>query len=251
MGGAGHLLWGLKTSLSHRPLLLLSLAVLAANAFVYCVLLGIGIYYSGDVSQFLTEMLPTALNSRWVEISLQIVVVIAWAMVALFLAIGISSVLTGPLLDLLSERTEKLLTGDVNPAPFSVKGFFGEIGTTLGIMTRSIVFGLLATLLLGWIPLVGQTVPLLVAASFVALNFMQPTAARHHVTTRERIRMLIQNKALVLGFGLPASVFPFLLVPILTPALVVGGTRLYLSLAMNQRVPNILTAEQRSVLSDP
>jgi CysZ protein len=248
MNGAGHLLWGLRTSLSQQPLLLLSLAVIAANLVVYCVLLGVGLYYSGDVSRFLTEMLPNGLSERWVEIVLQIFIVVAWAMVALFLAIGIASALTGPLLDLLSERTEQLLTGDVNPAPLSIGGFFAETGAILAIMVRSTVLGLLATLLLGWIPVVGQAVPMFVAAMFVALNFIQPTAARHGAKTRERIRMLSRNKALLLGFGLPVSVFPFLLVPLLTPALVVGGTRLYLSLAAHQRVPNIVTEKQLSAL---
>ena len=251
MTGAGHLLWGLKTSLAQRPLLLLSLAVIVANLIVYCVLLGVGIYYSGEVSRFLAELLPESVSLRWVEILLQVFVVVAWAMVALFLSIGVSSALTSPLLDLLSERTEKLLTGDVHPSPLSIGGFMTEAGTTLAIMVRSTVLGLLATLLLGWIPVVGQVVPFLVAALFVALNFIQPTAARHGVTTRERIRMLIENKALLLGFGLPVSVFPFLLVPILTPALVVGGTRLYLSLAAHQRVPNSVTPEQLSTLCSP
>ena len=182
MTGAGHLLWGLRTCLSQRPLLLLSLAVIVANLIVYCVLLGVGFYYSGDVSLFLTEMLPNALSARWVEIVLQVLVVVAWAMVALFLAIGVSSTVTGPLLDLLSERTEQLLTGDVNPTPLSIGGFIAETGATLAIMVRSTMLGLLAMLLLGWIPVVGQAVPMFVAALFVALNFIQPTAfnAMHH-----------------------------------------------------------------------
>ena len=249
--GARHLLWGLKTSLSHGSLLLLSVAVVAVNLLVYCLLLGIGIYYSGDLSRYLAEKLPDAIESRWLEISLQIVVIGAWAMVSLFLAIGAASALTGPLLDRISERTERILTGDVHPPPFSIQGFVMETAATLAIMLRSLLVGIVATVLLGWIPVVGQAIPFLVAAAFVALNFIQPTAARHRVTTRDRIRMLTQNKALILGFGLPASIFPFLLVPILTPALVVGGTRLYLSLAAIERVPNTLTEAQRSALAKP
>lgn len=249
--GAGHLLWGLKTSFSQRRLVLLSLAVILTNVIVYCVLLGVGIYYSGVVSQFLAGILPDSMSLRWIEVLLQVFIVVAWAMVALFLSIGVASVLTSPLLDSLSERTEKLLTGDVHPTPLSIGSFVTETGATLAIMVRSTVLGIVATLLLGWIPVVGQVVPFVVAALFVALNFIQPTAARHGVTPRERIRMLCHNKAVILGFGLPVGVFPFLLVPILTPALMVGGTRLYLSLAAHQCVPNAVTAKQLSTLRSP
>ena len=41
---------------------------------------------------------------------------------------------------------------------------------------------------------------------------------------------------------------PFLLVPLLTPALVVGGTRMYLSLAVTGRVPSRATDEQIAAL---
>lgn len=242
--GAGHLLWGLKMTLSQPALFLLSLAVVGVNLIVYFVLLGAGYYYGGYVAHYVAEKFPVVFRWQWTETAAQVVLMIVWVLASIFIAIGVASALTGPLLDKLSERTETLLTGEVHAPPFTIRSFIGETIIWLAITARSIGLGLTATIALCWIPVVGQVVPFCIAALFVALNFIQPTAIRHGLKTRDRIRMLTNNKALLLGFGAPGSVFPFLLVPLLTPALVVGGTRLFLSLAAHQRVPNIATQSQ-------
>ena len=249
VSGVRHLFWGIRSCLTNGSLFLLSLVVIATNLVVYAILLGIGVYYSGEISLWIADQLPDWINDQqWAKIVLQIVLVIVWTLISIFVAIGISSALTGPLLDMLSERTEKMLTGDVNPPPLTVGGFVREVIATLTMAARGIGLALLVTILVGWIPLLGPVAALCVTALFVAHNYVQPTAARHGLKPRDRMRMLTQNKVLMLGFGLPASLFPFLLVPILTPALVVGGTRMFLSLVGSQRVPNIATNEQLRAL---
>ena len=246
--GAGHLFWGVKMTLTQPSLFLLSMAVIGVNLFVYCALFGVVFYFSRDMTHYVAVQFPAVFRWDWMETVAVVMLNIIWALAAIFVAVGIASALTGPLLDKLSERTESLLTNDVNPPPFTVRSFIVEMISWVGITARSIGLGLTATVALCWIPVVGQVVPFCIAAVFVALSFIQPTAIRHGLKTRERIQMLSRNKALLLGFGAPCNVFPFLLVPLMTPALVVGGTRLFLSLAAHQRVPNIATENQLNSL---
>ena len=246
--GIRHLLWGLKMTLTKPSLMMISAGVVALNFVVY-----LGIFYIGFASRhwlsgLITERLPNFMQGSWTEPIFAGLILIAWALISVFIAIAIASILAGPLLDMLSERTEKFLTGDVNPLPFSIGAIIEEIIVTISLMLKSTLLGLAAMIFVGWIPVVGQVIPFLIAAAFVALNFFTPTVARHKLKSKERTQMLLDNKALVLGFGAPASVFPFLLVPLLTPALVVGGTRLYLSLAASNRAQNSATDVQLATL---
>lgn len=236
-------------TLTRPSLMMLSVAVVAVNVVVYASLLYLGYSLSDDIAHWIAEFVPADYRIDWAETAMQVVVLVTWAVCCVFLAIIIASVLTGPLLDQLSERTEKILTGEVHPLPLAIGPLIYEIAATIALMFRAVFTGLLLTIFLGWIPLVGQLVPFCVAALFVALNFIQPTAIRHQHLISDRMRMLKTNKALMLGFGAPASIFPFLLVPVLTPALVVGGTRLFLTMGAAGRVSTQATSSQLAMLA--
>ena len=242
--GFGFLLWGLKATLTHRSLFVKSMIVVAINAVVYSGLIWIGWYYLENVTKYLLDFFPESFQAGWVYSIAWFVLAAGWLVLAIFTAIGAGSVITGPILDKLSEETERILTGSVNSPRSSIWSFVYEILVVVGIMFRSVTLCLLATLFLGWIPGLGQLIPFLIGALFVALNFIQPTAIRHGLRLKDRIKMIKRNKLALLGFGGPVSLFPFLLVPILTPALVVGGTRLFVQFAAEDRIPHRLTDTQ-------
>lgn len=249
--GAEHLLWGLRVCLTTPSLLGLSAMIVAANVVVYAALLFAGYWVSDDVAAYLANWAPSIFRWDWAGTALRIVILLGWAIACLLLAVFVAALLTSPLLEKVSEITEQLLTGDVRPLPFAVGPIFYEIFAELVLLIVSVIVGLFATVTLFWIPGLGQAIPLVISAVFVTWSFMAPAAVRHQVTIRQRLAMLRNNKALMIGFGLPAGVFPFLLVPLLTPALVVGATRLYLSLAVIGRAPGRATAQQTAILASP
>ena len=249
MAGVGHLAWGLRVSLTTPSLLGLSAIIVAANVVVYATLLLAGYWLSDDVAAYVANWAPSVFRWEWEETVLRVLILVVWAVACLFLAIFVAALLTSPLLEKVSEITEQLLTGDVQPLPFAVGPIFYEIIAEAVLLVVSLIVGGAATLTLFWIPFVGQAIPMAIGAVFVTWSFMAPTAVRHQVTIRQRLAMLRDNKALIVGFGLPASVFPFLLVPLLTPALVVGATRLYLSLAVTGRAPGRATPQQVAAMT--
>ena len=243
--GAGYLLWAISYIFGHRKLFVWSSLTILLNLLVYGGLFALGFWLKDPVSHYVAEHIPFLSSFRFTEAIVETLIFVAWMLVCVFLAIAIASIIAGPMLDILSEETERLLTGHVNPAPFSLILILREGWIIVRLTLRGLVLGVCSALFLGWIPIVGQIIPFAVAAFFVALNFLQPALARHNLKRKERIELTDQNKALIFGFGAPANLIPFLLVPILTPALVVGGTRLYLSLAAEKKAASELSPEQR------
>jgi len=244
--GIRHLFWGFKMSMKTPALRTISLLVIAINFIVYIALFGAAFAYRHAMSDFILEILPWVTPGGWLSTFVEVIVLIAWGILSIFLAIAIASILSSPLLDILSERTEKILTGHVSPLAFSLKNFLREIWIMLALMFKSMMLGLFALLVVGWIPVVGQLIPFVIASAFVALNFSTPALARHELSSQARTQMLLDNKAYVIGFGALANI-PFanlFLIPLLTPALVVGGTRLFILLAANEHVPSKINTSQ-------
>jgi CysZ protein len=155
----------------------------------------------------------------------------------------IGSALAGFAYELMSERTEEIVVGKSLAQPFSV-------GTAVRAIVVEVVFttlhvaiylaGLALLLTVQWIPIVGQLLALAWSAFFLALETSAPSLSRHEVPARARIAHVFRHKALHLGFGSAASVM--MLVPVTMPFLVVGATRLFLSLAAHGEAPTTRVA---------
>lgn len=133
-----------------------------------------------------------------------------------FLSGNIILILMSPALALLSEQTEKLLTG--TDYPFIFSRFLRETVRGIGLALRNMLFqfALMAVLfILGFIPFVGALVPialLLVSSYFYGFSFLDYYHERRQVKISESVRFMRQNKGLAVGNGLPFALL--LLIPL-------------------------------------
>jgi CysZ protein len=113
----------------------------------------------------------------------------------------------------------------------------------------------LFTLALNLVPVIGQVLSPVAAwcltALWVSMTYTGQVGARHGLGARDRTRMLVGNFGLATGFGAVGGIpfLSFFLLPLLAPALVVGMTRLYLSLAAHGHVASKLTDDEKALLS--
>ena len=176
------------------------------------------------------------------------VVVVLFSLVCSVLA---GSVVCDPFYDLLSERTEELFVGrNVGPA-FSVKvvlrGLLRELTATI---LRLLVWGVVAVPLwaLSFTPATIVATPLSFVWTwlFFAYEYVSRSLVRHAVQPKNRFGPMFSHKAVFIGFGASAWLLSF--IPFLAPVLVVAATRLYLSLAIYDRVPSLYTPEEKNQL---
>lgn len=133
-----------------------------------------------------------------------------------FLSGSIILILMSPALTLLSERTEKILTG--TEYPFVLSSFLRETyrGILLAIRNTIFQFALMIFLfLLGFIPFVGVLIPfalLIVSSYFFGFSFMDYYQERRKLSISESVRFMRANKGLAVGNGLPFALL--LLIPL-------------------------------------
>ena len=133
-----------------------------------------------------------------------------------FLSGNIILILMSPALALLSEQTEKILTG--TDYPFVFNRFIKETIRGIGLAIRNMLFqfAIMAVLfLVGFVPFVGALVPialLMVSSYFYGFSFMDYYHERRQVKISESVRFMRQNKGLAVGNGLPFALL--LLIPL-------------------------------------
>ncbi|MEW5853680.1 MAG: EI24 domain-containing protein [Myxococcota bacterium] len=151
---------------------------------------------------------------------------------ALMLVALVGSILAAPVLDAISARAEKILTGREPPAGPGVvdavmRALRGQL-TLLLMYAVSLAFGALAYL----VPVVGSLLGPLVQASvtlsFLCVQFLEWPAERRLMGPRERMALVRRHKAVSAGFGLAAWLM--MILPFTMPFLATGGTLLFLSL---------------------
>jgi len=160
--------------------------------------------------------------------------------VCLVMAYLLASLLAAPFHDLLSQRVERLLTGEVfDAAEPGVRALLGDAARSLLEEGRRLAFFLALVgplALLGWIvpPLQVVTAPAVLLATmlFLPLDYASYTLDRRRLPFRAKRRWLLAHAPVMLGFG--AAGFLTCLVPLLNfaamPVLVVSGTLLALRL---------------------
>lgn len=173
-------------------------------------------------------------------------------LLCLVVSLMLGSVVCDPFYDVLSQETEALLLG----RPASKRATLGKVlegivNEFLSLPWRLVMFALVAgplwlLSLTGFMAVV--TVPLTLAWTwmFVALSGMGRSLARHDVRRRTRFRIIFSNPGVALGFGGAGWLLSHL--PLTSPFLVVGGTRLHLSLAAWDRLPSELPEADKALL---
>lgn len=251
---------GASWAFSRKELRLLSALTIALNLVLYIGLLVLGFLYLDDVVRWIGPD-PAKWEGFWQSFMealqglIKFVLAITWLLLSVFLALALGNVVAGPFFDLLSERTEALVVGRSLAPPFSLVGtvrtVVKELLVQLGLLGVYLpVVGVI--LVIGLLPVVGQILaPVLTwmwTALWVTMTFTTQATARHGLGTKARLRLLFSHKVMGVGFGGIASVVPFLLIPIFAPALVVGGTRLFLALAAHGHVPSRLSEADKALI---
>ena len=147
----------------------------------------------------------------------------------------VGSLLASPFNDILSERTENMLTGQTSDEPFVFKTFLEDSGRVLIIESKKIslfLAGMLLLLLLNILPIIGpllySILSVLWTVFFLVIEFTGYVFSRKGLTFKEQRLIIYQNFSLMAGFGL--GVFCILAIPffqfLCIPLGVVGATYL-------------------------
>lgn len=122
-------------------------------------------------------------------------------------------ILCSPMMALLSERVDEIMTG--NKYPFVFSQFIKDMFRGMGVAIRNMLFELLFILgcfIIGWIPVIGWfTVPFLwiVGWYFLGFNMMDYTYERKRLRISEGARFTRRHKGIAIGNGM---IFSFLLI---------------------------------------
>jgi uncharacterized protein involved in cysteine biosynthesis len=239
---------GIGFTLRHGALLRWSLVPMVVQLAIFVALVVAGWQFLGD--------LPAPEAGHWYSFLgtlLKVVVAVLMVIAGALLAIFLGGIVCDPFYDILSERTESILLGRDVGEPFSVSAAVaGIVRELLATVARLAVYGggQLALLLLG-LTGVGSVVavPLSLAWTwlFVAVGALSRSQARHQIAGGKRFSAAFGNTAVALGFGAAGWLLAYL--PFTAAFLVVGGTRLYLSLAAHDRVASALAdADKRRLV---
>lgn len=260
-GGLGFAMSGIQLALGRANLRWIALACVALNLVIYGVLVWLGWTWIDAVNAWLPDpaahegivsWLLTAMNA-----GVKVLLFMGWLLVSIWMALAVGNILAGPLFDMLSERTEELLLGRTHAPPFSIglaiKLAVKEVFVQLTLLLVYVPL-VIAIFFVGLIPLVGALLgPALawsLSALWVTLGLTGPALARHELGASARVSMVFGNKAMAAGFGAIGGIpfVSFLALPLLSPALVVGGTQMYLALAAWDRVPSKLTDADKALI---
>lgn len=177
------------------------------------------------------------------------------ALVSAFFGIVVASLINCEVMSAISSRTELLLVGEAKSGPSGVNAIARGLLTDIALeLARLFVYllGLLLILFLGLIPVLGQLgaplLGLLWTWLFLAFEFVGGTLGRHGMGARSQLRTLFAHRLLHTGFG--AAAWVILFVPLMAPVMVVGGTRLALSLAAFDHIQSRLTTDEKQRLRE-
>jgi CysZ protein len=192
------------------------------------------LYFIGDLSSTVTWFAKnwSSPERDGIQVIAGIAIIGISGLLAVVTFTSVTLAIGDPFYEKISEKVEQKMGG--LPDPVSLP-FWKELRRGLTESVRMIGISAMTGIplfLLGFIPVVGQTVVpaigALVGGWFLATELVGVPFARRGLRLRDRRRVLKQNRPLAVGFG--AAVFLCFLVPlgavIVTPAAVAGGTML-------------------------
>lgn len=240
-----------------RPLRLLRGASYVGSAFV--ILLGVGrlLRYAVGLIALNAVLLVGMVVGAW-QLSSTLVAWLfgdphggwawlTWALLlSMLLVVGyggflvVSSILGSPLIDYLSLRTEENERGIRHDGkPFELRAFLSDVayGLSHTLLNVGLYVLVMAPLfVINFVPYVGSVIYMGVGgfatAVFAAREFMDAPASRRRIPYVVKLRNVLRNGWLCLGFGAACGLL--LAIPVVNffvvPVAVVGGTRLFLHL---------------------
>jgi len=192
------------------------------------ILFWVGWEYIGDLSQqsqtYLKEWLDLENADFWGSAFLKatiggfiwIVFKILFFLIFAYFGGYIIIILMSPVFSYLSERTEKLKTG--NDYPFEIKQFLKDIIRGVFIAVRNLIIELVLTVLmfiLSFIPIIGWAAAIFlffISAYFYGFSFLDYAIERKKMSIKQSVQFMRENKGIVIANGFVFSlclIIPF------------------------------------------
>jgi len=205
------------------------------NLLVFILVVWWGLdFFAATVS----ERLPQGDAWYWVTLYyfLWVLAFALTAIVVFFTFTVVGNLIASPFNELLSERTEELLTATRNEEPFSLAVFGRDaVKSLLDEVKKLAVFVviMLVVLPLNLIPAFGSAIYAILATAvtlyFLSVEYLSFTMTRKRLGFREQRRFIAGHKRLMLGFS--CGVLLLLAIPMVQlmciPMAVIGATRLW------------------------
>lgn len=242
MRGVGDVWRGAGLILGHPRLWLWIVIPFALNVALFTLLVwGTWHYIHGWVFGYFFA------SGFWLKVLGWIVSVLVWlilAVLVIFLFVPIGALIASPFNDILSEKTEVILTGSTVDESFSLKSLARGIvvGARASLRLTFVTLALLVPLLLlNFIPVIGQVLYAVLSAAvtirFLALEFTSYSMDRRYYDWRRRDAFLRRNRARTIGLGTMA--WALMLVPVVNalfiPVSAVAGTILFCETELSRR----------------
>jgi CysZ protein len=199
-----------------------------------------GLVYYGThfFDEFVVGMIPSGDAWYWLILyySLWIVAVAVTAVLVFFTFTIVGNLIASPFNDLLSTKTEELITGLKSDEKFSLQQFGQDSLQILGTEIKKIaifVAVMLILVLFNFLPGIGSLIfsvlAFLLTAFFLVLEYLGFVAYRKRLSFREQRQFIWSRFSMTFGFGL--GVMALLTIPLLNficiPLGVIGATLMW------------------------
>jgi CysZ protein len=222
--------------LRHNPRLIQYILIpFMINTIVFSAAVYLGLDFFGGT---VVEYIPQGEGWYWALLYwfLWVVAVLLTAVLVFFSFTVVGNLLASPFNELLSERTEEVLSGAVNDEPFTVGRFLRDAWQTILMEAKKMwifVVIMVFILPLNLLPGVGNSLYTILAVSltlfFLCFEYLGFVLVRKRQFFREQKNYIFARKFLMLGFA--CGVMALLAIPffqlLCIPLAVIGVTRLW------------------------
>lgn len=219
----------------------------AVNVVVFAAAFALFLYSYPDLYSRATSFLPLEPPAAWyawlwvaplrlLAWGIGLLLLVTALVVVYFAFLLLGTVIAAPFLDVLAQRVEELATGRVPAEHAALPGTLQAMGLSVVVELRKLGFFLAVQIVLFLLGLLPLLTPFTVLAAtlftmlFLPLEYAGFAMDHRQLRFPQRRALIWQHRWLMLGFG--AAAFLTMLVPLLNficlPALVVGGTLLFL-----------------------
>jgi CysZ protein len=231
----------------HRPLWKWAILPAAINLVVFAAAFAIFLIFYDDLYNLATSFLSVDPPQSWyawlwvaplrlLTWAIGLLLILTALVVLFFAFLILGTAIAAPFLDVLSQRVEELVTSQASEDKTTLLGAIRGIGGSIVVELRKFGFFLAVQAVLFALGLIPLLTPIMVLVAslftmlFLPLEYASFAMDRRQMPFAARRILIWRQRWLMLGFG--AAGFLTLLIPLLNfvclPALVVGGTLLFL-----------------------
>ena len=220
----------IKLIIKHPSLIIWSLFSALITGVLFVLLIATAFYFN----EYLMILLEEMIDSSWVSILqwiIRIVLVIIIPVITYFAFTTVGILISIPILDIISEKTEKIITGE-NSVDFS---FFKIVLAGLKssvLFTIKKIFILIISLPLLLIPFLGWIIFFLINSNFATFEFLDITMARKGWEYKYKKAFIKKNISFSERILFGAVIYGLLLIPFLNlfvyPIATIAGTIYFL-----------------------